>query len=331
MNKLLILIMLLFVPSTSNAGELRTRDDIKKLAQALFTSEQFEMLNETGTKYLNRKSRTDSGLWKLTLFYNGLKPNIDVRDPKYWSDRKVRAMKWSQLNEDSSHPRMVYAGILISEAWMYRGGGWARNVPKENWKPFHLKIEEAKQYLLSNSRFKNNDPQWYEQMLSIAKAQNWETADFNKLLNEALTAHPQFYEIYFRALNYFQPRWHGSTEEIEKFAIFATQKSEEHEGQGMYARIYWYASQAEYGHRLFTKSNVRWEQMKLGIKDVIKEYPDQWNINNFAVFACLAKDKAMTKKLLSMLKGRPIMIAWKHGSFFKKCYTWANQDITVPS
>ena len=220
---------------------------------------------------------------------------------------------------------MVYVDVLLSEAWMYRGKGYAYKVRKEDWKPFHEKIEEAKSYLTKYVRFKKIDPRWYEQMITIAKAEGWEVDKFYALLDEALTVDPQFYEIYFRAINFLQPRWHGSAEEIEKFATYATKKSQAYEGQGMYARIYWYVSQAEYGHKLFTKSKARWYQMKMGINDVIARYPDQWNVNNFSVFACLAKDKEMTKELMNMIKGRPIISVWKNGNFYDSCFDWANQ------
>jgi hypothetical protein len=84
-------------------------------------------------------------------------------------------------------------------------------------------------------------------------------------------------------------------------------------------------AQAEYGRNLFTKSDVRWDQMKMGIKDVIKKYPDQWNINNFSLFSCFAKDKEMTKKLMNMIEARPIISVWKDGNFYDSCLDWANQ------
>ena len=327
MKKFLIGILILLFSSIALADELRTREEIENSAMALFISENFEILNSKGAAYLESQSRTSSGLWNLTLFYAGLSsiPNSKVTDPKYWSDLKTKVHRWTSIDEKLSFSHMVYVDILISEAWMYRGNGWAYKVRKEDWKPFYEKIEEAKTYLLRYEQLKKIDPRWYEQMLTIAKAQGWDLPEFYALLDEALSAHPQFYEIYFRAINYLQPKWHGSAEEIEKFATYATKKSEAYEGQGMYARIYWYVSQAEYGHKLFTKSKARWEQMKLGIDDVIKRYPDQWNINNFAVFSCLAKDKEMTKELMNMIEGRPIISVWKDGNFYDSCLDWANK------
>jgi len=313
------------MPVTTMADEIQTRKEIQSSARELFSHSNFDLLNRQASIYLNSQSRTSSGLWELSVFYLGLAnlPTNKAPDPKYWADLKTKLLKWSKLDNDLSFPHMVYANKVLNQAWMYRGSGWGHEVKKENWKPFREKIEESRLYLIKHSHFKSIDPRWHETMLVIAKAQGWSIADFYKLLDEALSMHPQFYEIYFRALDYLLPIWHGSIEEVESFAIYATKKSQDLEGQGMYARIYWYLSQAEYGHALFTKSKVRWGQMKLGIEDVMKKYPDQWNINNFAVFSCLAGDKDMTKKLMNMLQDRPIISVWKSGRFYEHCKSMA--------
>jgi len=325
MRSITISLLFLLAPSFTNADELRTREEIANTSRAQFVSGNYQALNRTGSEYLKNQSRTSSGLWKLTLFYSGLTsiPNQKVTDPQYWSDLKSKLLQWSALDPNVSFPHILYAEILIHEAWMYRGSGWGYQVRAEDWKPFYEKIEEARAYLEKFNRFKTVDPHWYETMLTIARAQGWAIDEFYKLFDESLVNHAQFYEIYFRAINYLQPKWHGSVEEIEKFATYATKKSEKYEGQGMYARIYWYVSQAEYGHRLFTASNARWEQMRVGINDVLQKYPDQWNINNFAAFSCLARDQNMTKRLISMIEGRPIISVWKDGNFYEHCKSWS--------
>jgi hypothetical protein len=127
-------------------------------------------------------------------------------------------------------------------------------------------------------------------------------------------------------MGYYTPRWHGSAEEIEAFARNAVERTKEKEGAGMYARIYWAASQSLFQGRLFENSNVRWEIMRKGIDDVLQKYPDQWNINNFALFSCLAKDKEMTQKLISMIKGSPIKSGWLGNTkYYDYCNSWSLQ------
>ena len=84
----------------------------------------------------------------------------------------------------------------------------------------------------------------------------------------------------------------------------------------MYARIYWYASQAHFQNELFTKSFAAWPRMKEGFEDVIARYPDSWNLNNYAKFACLARDKETTREILKRIQSDPVMEAWDPPSFY---------------
>ena len=93
----------------------------------------------------------------------------------------------------------------------------------------------------------------------------------------------------------------------------------------MYARIYWYASQTQYGTRLFTDSLVDWPKMKRGIDDTLSKYPDNWNINNFAKFSCMSGDKVKTAELIKRLDTPPIQYVWGSMNYFLSCKTWANE------
>ncbi len=65
--------------------------------------------------------------------------------------------------------------------------------------------------------------------------------------------------------------------------------------------------------------------MRAGIEDVLAQYPNQWNIENFTFFACLANDAEMTKALLSQMDGEPIIRAWKRADILEsgRCTTGA--------
>jgi len=65
--------------------------------------------------------------------------------------------------------------------------------------------------------------------------------------------------------------------------------------------------------------------MSKGIDDVLAKYPDQWNINNFAFFSCLAEDKAKSREIISKIQGGPISLAWFNDMrFYNACKKWAN-------
>lgn len=218
-----------------------------------------------------------------------------------------------------------YATALTTHAWYYRGDGPASTVREQDWVSFRAYLEQARGYLTEHAEDARTDPHWYTEMLVIARGQGWPDDDYMDLVSEGLEIHPYFYPIYFSAIRNLLPKWGGSIEEIDAFALAAVKYTEKEEGQGMYARIYWSVSQSEYGKDLFTRSKVDWSRMSAGIDDVMARFPDQWNINNFARFACLAKDREKTRELIALVQEPPIAVAWTRlKPTFEDCRDWAN-------
>jgi hypothetical protein len=63
--------------------------------------------------------------------------------------------------------------------------------------------------------------------------------------------------------------------------------------------------------------------MSKSIDDVLAQYPDQWNINNFAYFSCLAGDKNKTRLLITQIQNEPILEVWGGINFYYQCKFWA--------
>lgn len=312
------------------AAELEERAIIQNMAQEAFLREDFSQLEYISNSYRTTKSRTSSGIWKLTVFYAGILSaiKIQVRDQEQESafnelDGKIK--RWVQQYPDSPSAFIAQSMAHIDHAWAYRGGGYASTVKPEAWAPFRKYISLAKQNLVTHKAIADVDPRWYETMLVIARAEGWARDEFDKLLNEALDREPVFYEIYFRALEYLLPKWHGGTKEIEEFAQEAISRTSKQEGRGMYARIYWFASQTQFQNELFTESFVEWPRMKAGFEDVISRYPDAWNLNNYAKFACLTRDKSKARELMKRIESAVVIEAWQPNSLRQQCSDWAFQ------
>jgi hypothetical protein len=59
--------------------------------------------------------------------------------------------------------------------------------------------------------------------------------------------------------------------------------------------------------------------MKKGIDDVLARYPDAWNLNNFARFACLRGDKEKTAELIRRIGPEPMMQVWQARRNYERC------------
>ncbi|MFY0676012.1 MAG: DUF4034 domain-containing protein [Neptuniibacter sp.] len=320
-QKTIVFFILCFLSTGAFSNEMAAREEIKANVKFLFMNEKFKELDEIAEKYRNPKERTSSGLWKLSIFYYGFNGFTGTRfkDESYWDDLKNKVDKWIKQNPNSPTAHIAKGIILKGYAWKFRGGTWAHNVPKDAWKPFKDNLIIAEQHMVNSGGIASIDPHWYEVFARIKTGLGEDSESFKKFIDEGLDKYPNYYQLYFAAIDYLAPKWHGDKLEIEFFANKAVERTRISEGMGLYARIYWYASQTQYDERLFSESNVVWSKMREGIFDVIATHPDSWNIQNFAFFSCLARDQDTTRALLDKMKTPMIMKAWKKQEYYEYC------------
>jgi hypothetical protein len=328
LNTLLWLALLLLPWHAIAATELEDRARIEAATSQDFALGNFQRLEVDAKSYRTEKSRTSSGLWKLTLFYSGIAEALEIRgDPKTpdanFADLEKKVNAWTRQFPDSPTANIARSMLLFNRGWAYRGNGFSSQVRPESWAPFRKYVAEARAHLERTKATSANDPKWYELMVSIARSEGWVRKDFDKLLDEAFDREPLFYQTYFLALEYLLPKWHGDVEAIEAFAEAAVRRTAQHEGRGMYARIYWFASQTQFGNGLFSKSLAVWPRMRDGFDDVIARYPDAWNLNNYAKFACLAGDKKKASELILRTESEIVPEAWSPPALRESCRVWA--------
>lgn len=326
-------IFLWLISLSAYSGELEMRNEIENNVKKLFINDDFEELDTIADQYRNPHERTDSGLWKLTIFYSGFDAitTSNLKDEDYWDMLKGKVDKWIKLYPDSPTANIAKGIILTGYAWKIRGRSWARDVPEDAWKPFKENLIIAKEHMLKTKKIAARDPHWYVVAAYILNGLSEDKESFMKLVNEGLEKTPNYYQLYFAAIAYLVPKWHGNKAEIEKFANQSVDRTKSSEGMGMYARIYWYASQTQYDERLFLDSDVLWKKMKQGIYDVLSAYPDSWNVQNFAFFSCLANDRKMTRMLIDKISGPVNMRAWQKPENYEYCRSIAYPDNASPT
>ncbi|MBD1913637.1 DUF4034 domain-containing protein [Leptolyngbya sp. FACHB-8] len=317
------------VPS-SNQLEMTIRLEIASEVANALAAGDFKTLEDYYSLYRQRTSRTPGGRWKLQMFYAG----TDFDHPDNKKDIaafEAQLLQWMQAYPQSPASHIAYSRFLLDRAWQFRGGGYAREVPREAWAPFYKNVELARVHLQQTREFASADPQWYVSMFKVAQAESWSRLEVKKLLREALSKEPYYQETYQAVFDNLSPKWGGSYQEAETFADDAVTITSQCEGQGMYTRIYWRAidSNTDFIDNPFGSSRVSWEKMKLGFEDIIARYPSAWNINNFARFACLAGDQETTRRLINQIGDKPILEAWTQKTTFADCQAWASQSSQI--
>ncbi len=311
----------------AHADELRVRYEIDQRVSQMFNDRDYAALEQMAATFRDGNETSPSGLQKLTLFYSGVSKKMErsLRLGLTEPGLMQRIDDWQTAYPNSPTSAIVRAIALRNVAWHIRGGGYAASVDADAWAPFYAKLQEAEAVLVDAKDYAAIDAHWYIERAYVLTHQGAAPDAFADHMEEALESHPGYYQLYFAAIEYLAPKWHGNALMIEDFAQEMTARTRDVEGESLYARIYWYVAQTQYDDRLFQSSYVEWDQMRTGMMDVLARYPDQWNIQNFAYFACLAEDRDMLGRLLSRMDDQPIMRVWRRPELLAYC-----RDMAAP-
>ncbi|MEQ1514738.1 MAG: DUF4034 domain-containing protein [Lysobacteraceae bacterium] len=298
---------------------------VKNESSDLFIAKNYEALDARMEQYVTRKTRTASGRWVSGPFFEGVLYGTGRPEASHdasvarWDLLEKRVQDWAKDRPDSALARLTLAQVIVNRAWHIRGSGYASTVPASAWKPFREQLSRAQRYLDSESRVASRYPEYYTLKLFVAKGLGDDRKIVDAIFEEGTRRFPGYDPLYFSMVDYLLPKWHGDADQVEAFARDAVMRSRRTEGQGMYARIYWVAAQSQFEDALFRESGVHWKQMRDGFEDVIKRYPDQWNLQNYAHFACQAGDLKTLRKLLPRIE-RPVLAdAWSGRMSFEAC------------
>ncbi len=313
----LIGFMLLLSISVQAEDELTFRTRLKLQVQESLQREKFDDLEKVAQIFRDRQTRTGSGVWALTQFYMSFSW-MDLANDQHWNKVEQTLLRWQKRFPASATPVIAYAAALSERGRQIRSDR-GREQASLFWR-------RGYDLLLHTKSFSDKDPSWYVQIGYAGCTHDWKPQEFDKLLEEGMTRFPAHYQMYFAALEYYRCNTTQLPYHLEGIASRAARNNKATDGDGPYARVYWYAAEAYFGDRLFQDTKVNWPRMKNAMDDVLRQYPDQWNINNFAYFACLKGDKAKTRELLGRVT-TPIMDVWDSEERFQQCRHWANQGV----
>lgn len=301
--------------------EVEARAVLMRLGGDLYARGEFAEIDQVAGQFLRGRSRTPSGLWKLAILGAGIGSQAHPKNEseEAWEASKKRVRAWIEKAPKSPSAHIEYANQLIGHAWFVRGRSYAKDVRPEAWPRFRALLQEAVDALQASKSFASADPRWYSTMLNLATYQQWDKRKFDNLFKEAMKREPGFYSSHFAGVVYYTPKWGGSNELMEKYIKDSMRFTEKTDGNAMYARIYWYISQVDCDCDLFSDTNAFWPQLRQSFETVIRQYPDDWNVNHFAKFACEARDFAKVASLLERLNGRIVQEAWGMTGVLQRC------------
>jgi len=334
--KSLLALILFVLQLTASAGEMadelvERRATTDKAADALLDG-NFPELERQVKLYMIADRRSSSGAFKIEQFDDGISEAMTFSgqdaDVNY-SEMISMTKAWVAEHPASPLAHVLHARALLAYAYHFRGGGYANTVPPLAWASFEKYSKEAAEVLVKSQGVASAYTGWHATMINAARSLGWPRDVVMKVVSDGLARNPDDFRLYHYTLVYLLPKWRGSDSEVGAFIDSAARSTFERHGLEIYARLYSAAAQDQYKHRLFADSPVSWPKMKQGLEDWTSRFPTIWNLNIYAYFACLAKDKAATKVLLEKIGSARILDIWEPNSqvMLSTCQQFANAPV----
>ncbi len=274
-------------------AEMRAQQAVAQETVRYVLAGDVEQLEALYLRLNHPGERTPGGLWKLSVFYGQLRNfPTQISHSQKWIEMQEFARHWQ-----ASYPDSVPGGLLgvfakLDEVEIARGASTLDAMPGMHRLLTEIFADEAMKMLEKTrpAAARANDPEWHRTMLNVAPYLDSMSADgYRQKVDEALARHPDYHDAWFTAALFSRPGWGGAPDGVARLARDAGQSTGK-EAPSLYARIYWAMDQSTYQGRLFVAGGADWPTMRTSFEHMVGQYPDAWNLNGFAYFACMARD-----------------------------------------
>jgi hypothetical protein len=199
-----------------------------------------------------------------------------------------------------------------------------------HWNNPTFRMMELRQFLDRYKAIASADPHWYSLMIEVMGLQREPRDAIMKVVDEAVAREPLYHETYFAALRALMPRSRVPMRELLLLADYGVEKTKAFEGEGLYVRLFWIAMSEMGDDRILQTMYQNWERVRQGIERVVTDFPAQWNIQQFAFYSCVARDKPTTRSLMDRIRGRRYAAVWQQVEVQQACQEWASSANEPP-
>ncbi|MGH8049418.1 MAG: hypothetical protein ACREPB_02025 [Arenimonas sp.] len=321
-----------YMASSSDPNGMSEKDLLNYILTCtarLLEAKEYKSLDAMIIYLRDKKVRTPSGLWLQSSFYTGIGRFIGKAKSEAEFDAiDAQFSEWLAASKNSEAAHLALSRSMIRRAWFYRGSGYASTVSEEAFEKFRKQISKTKKFMLEHESVSGRDPEWYSQWFSVLLAENGADEEgYKRYFDNAVKQYPEYYPMYFSAATFYLSKWHGDDEAFDKFARSADGILEPGQASALYSRIYWSHACSRCGDDV---ENWRdhWDDISAGFEQIISDYPDPWNINNYARIACSAYDQDKTLELMKKIGSTPLSEAWDDEQFsYQYCANWSGHKL----
>jgi hypothetical protein len=225
---------------------------------------------------------------------------------------------WRQAAPDSKLRPALEAAVHWRLAWEARGSGLSGSVTDEGGRIFRDELDRAAKVLKESGPAARQSPLWYWIAVSIAGSRGEPPQVLDGIFAEGVQRFPRFLSLYETRMNFLMPQWGGSFERVDAFireAVLRTQAGSG--GTWIYARLYAEVYGRYRGDEFFRKTKASWPLMRHAFED--EAAYGTVDLNEYATFACVARDRETTARLLAQLGPRAALGLGREGLTTEGC------------
>ena len=296
-------------------AEGKARAVISDETTRLLKARDYAGLEQLHARLQRDKVRTPAGAWGLSVFYATLRAYPQrTRDMAYWTREDAQGVQWAAKFPRSEVATVFQVYLRLARALAFRGNGKGADIPKDDVAQMQLAANQGVALLdqrarVAAARRTPLDGGFDEARLHILPYADRTEQHFSATWDWASKTYPDYHPLYFTAAFYSLPKWNGAPDAVERIARQAAAGNGA-ERQFMYARVYWYLDQMEYHGKIFENSMADWNDMKASFDALVQAYPDPWNLNAYAYFACKAGDYAVMTSVLQRIGEQLTFAQW---------------------
>ena len=296
----------------------RVFEQAKMAANAFVFDDRFDKLERMYAEFEQRQLRTTDGAFMVEAVHEYFADALMA-----WErPMATRVMeKWEGQVPGSKLRPVIVAVMHVQQAWAARGGRAAMSTPGEAMQIFRERLAAAARALKDSEAVGQDSPIWWWTALVVAGSSGQPAASFDALFEKAVGRFPLYRSLYYTRMNYLLPQWGGSFKAVDAFVMDAVRRTQATEGRAMYAWLY--LDIARKTDSFEGATAVDWTRMNEAFQDLVARYPDPWNRNLYATFACRARDRATTARLLTELGDKAALGAWSEGITTEGCRRFA--------
>ncbi len=302
----------------------RSRFYYENTARALLRQRSFDTIEAVAKNLRNSAARFPGGERKLYWFYRGLSLDTTA-SASAWESHLTLINSWLSVSPVATTAVVAAGASWAGYAWHARTAQEANAVQEEAWKLFKERLDEAAKILLNAPTSVRECPEWFLNLMVVARGQSWDISDYNNLYADGCELASDYERLHAERAVFLLPRWYGSEGDALAVIHNACQIQDEQKNSAMYSQIIRVLLRHyELSINGLSELQIDSERLLKSIQDVELLFGvNLHSLNANALFCRVVGEKQLAKNYLQQIKGDWDYQVWGAEKYFKAALKWA--------